>query len=253
MEKVDRLEQFWHDLVKVLPETVELEGATVAHFLQMPVILFNHVTNVNVDEDRAEIFLRMITDHFSSIGFPFACFRVSPLMQPSFVSFLERHGFEKELEQSIMVFEGEPSENTVNSNVTVNEIGEDELDVFHSVIATNLEMPIEWKGALEKLSADFTRRGERNYIAYADRQPVGTISLFSSRKTGCVLNVSTLKEYRKLGIGTALTMHVLSASIKEGNDLHTLQADKGGEAEKLYLKIGFKVDHTVSFFVKKLP
>jgi ribosomal protein S18 acetylase RimI-like enzyme len=76
--------------------------------------------------------------------------------------------------------------------------------------------------------------------------------LFSSRKTGCILNVSTLKEYRRLGIGTELTMHVLSDSFKEGNDLHTLQADKGGDAERLYRKIGFKVDHSVSFFVKKL-
>ena len=252
MEKVNRLEQFWQDFVKVLPDTVKLEEATVAHFLQMPVTLFNHATDVNVAENRAEAFLRRIVNHFSSIGLPFACFRVSPLTRPSFVSLLERYGFEKELEQSIMVFEGKPSENRVNSNVTVNEVGEDEIDVFNRLIATSFEMPFEWKGALDKLLADFTRKGERNYLAYADRKPVGTISLFSSRKTGCILNVSTLKEYRRRGIGTELTMHVLSDSFKEGNDLHTLQADKGGDAERLYRKIGFKVDHIVCFFVKKL-
>jgi ribosomal protein S18 acetylase RimI-like enzyme len=149
-----------------------------------------------------------------------------------------------------MIFDGKPSENRVNSNVTVNEIGEDEIDVFNRLIATSFEIPSEWKGALDKLLADFTRKGERNYLAYADRQPVGTISLFSTRKTGCILNVSILKEYRRRGIGTELTMHVLSDSFKEGNDLHTLQVDKGGYAENLYRKIGFKVDHTVSFFVK---
>jgi len=252
MEKVNRLEQFWHDFVKVLPDTVKLEGATVAHFLQMPVTLFNHVTNVNVAVNRAEVFLGTVINHFSSTGLPFACFRVSPLTRPSFVSLLERHGFEKEMEQSIMVFDGKPSENRVNSNVKINEVGKDEIDVFERLIFTSFEMPSEWKGALDKLLACFIRKGMRNYLAYADRQPVGTISLFSARKTGCILNVSTPKEYRRRGIGTELTMHALSDSLKEGNDLHTLQADKGGDAERLYRKIGFKVDHTVSFFVKKL-
>jgi hypothetical protein len=130
MENVDRLEQFWHDFVKVLPDTVKLEEATVAHFLQMPVTLFNHVTNVNVAENTAEAFIRTILNHFSSIGLPFACFRVSPLTRASFLSLLERYGFGKELEQSIMVFDGKPSENRVNSNVTVNEIGKDKIDIL---------------------------------------------------------------------------------------------------------------------------
>lgn len=252
MENVDRLEQFWHDFVRALRDTVKLEGTTVAHFLQMPVTLFNHVTNFNIAENKSEDFLKSVVNHFSSTGLPFACFRVSPLTPLSFVSLLERHGFEKESEQSIMVFEGKPSENRVNSNVTINEIGEDETEVFNKLIITNFQMPSEWKRAVDKLLADFTRKGARNYLAYADGQPVGTISLFSKYKTGCILNVSTLKEYRGRGIGTELTMHVLSDSIEEGNDLQTLQADEGGEAERLYRKIGFKVDHTVSFLVKKL-
>jgi GNAT superfamily N-acetyltransferase len=252
MENIERLEHFWCDFVKVLPDTAKLEEATVAHFFQMPETLFNHVTNVTVAENRSEVFLKSVVNHFSSTGLPFACFRVSPLTQSSFVSLLERHGFEKELEQSVMVFEGKPSENRVDSNAMIKEIGEDETDVFNRLIATNFQMPSEWKGAVDKLLADFTRKGERNYLAYADGQPVGTISLFSSRKTGCILNVSTLKEYRRRGIGTELTIHVLSDSFKEGNALHTLQTDKGGEAERLYRKIGFKVDHTVSFFVKNL-
>jgi hypothetical protein len=124
MANIDRLEQFWHDLVQVFPETVELEGAIVAHCLQIPVILFNHVTNVNVAENRAKVFLRTIINHFLSKGLPFASFRVSPLTRPSFISLLERYEFDRELEQSIMVFDGKPSENRLNSNVTVKEIRE---------------------------------------------------------------------------------------------------------------------------------
>jgi hypothetical protein len=42
------------------------------------------------------------------------------------------------------------------------------------------------------------------------------------------------------------------ARAKEGNDLHTLQTAKGGNAERLYKEIKFEVDHAVSWYVKKL-
>jgi GNAT superfamily N-acetyltransferase len=252
LENVDRLEQFWHDFVRIFPETVELEGAIVAHWLQIPVIIFNHVTNVNVTEDRAEVLVKTVISHFESKGLPFACFRVSPLTVPSFISLLERYGFEKELEQSIMVFKGKTSEKILDPNVTVNEIEEDGIDLFDRLMVKGFEMPAEWKEVFDRFVVDWMRKGARNYLAYADGQPVGTISLFSKNKTGCILNVSTLREYRRRGIGTELTRHVVSDSFKEGNDLHTLQTDKGGQAERLYQKLGFKVDHTVSFFVKKL-
>src|SRR5512136_2179555 len=121
MKNVGRLEEFWHNFVRIFPDTVEVQGAIVAYFLQIPVALFNHVTNVNITEGRAEAFLKTITDHFSSTGLPFVCFRVSPLTRPSFLSLLERHGFGREKEQSIMVFDGEPPWNGANSRVTVKE------------------------------------------------------------------------------------------------------------------------------------
>lgn len=250
MGNVDRLEQFWLDFVRVFPETVKVEGGTVAHFLQMPVALFNHVTNVNIAEEKAEIFLKSIIDHFSSTGLPFACFRVSPLTPPSFVSLLECQGFEKESEQSIMVYEGEPLGNGTDSRVTVKETND--MDVFDRLVVKDFEMPSEWKEAFDKLVVAFKGKDIKHYLANLNNRPVGTVSLLSTGKVGCILNVSTLKECRGHGIGTKLTMHVLSESFKNGNNLHTLQTDKGGDAERLYGKLGFKTDHKVSFLAKKL-
>ena len=250
MESIDRLEQFWHDFVTVLPDTVKLEGAIIAHFLQIPVPLFNHVTNVSVAENRSEVFLKSVVNHFSSTGLPFACIRVSPLTPPSFVSLLERRGFERELEHSIMVFEKKKLANKCNPRVTVKETND--MDTFDRLVVKGFEMPSEFKEAFDKLVTPFKGKDIKHYLAYLDERPVGTASLFSTSKVGSILNVSTLKEYRGRGIGTELTMHALSDSYKDGNDLHTLQTDKGGEAERLYRKIGFKTDHTVSFLVKKL-
>jgi hypothetical protein len=56
---------------------------------------------------------------------------------------------------------------------------------------------------------------------------------------------------RRQGAATAVKTKTLIASLEEGNDLHTLQTSKGGDAERLYRRIGFEIDHTVAFFVKK--
>jgi len=89
-------------------------------------------------------------------------------------------------------------------------------------------------------------------LGYVDGKPVGTSFLYSLIKAGGIFTVGTLKEYRKKGVGTTLTVHALMESIKEGNDLHTLQTAKGGNAERLYKKVGFEVDHNALWYVKKL-
>jgi len=113
-------------------------------------------------------------------------------------------------------------------------------------------MPIEWKEGFDRLMLERKRKGGKCYLAYVEGKPVGICFFLSSMKTGGIFGVGTLKEYRKRGIGTTLTLHAVMDSINEGNDLHTLQAEKGGYAEQLYRKTGFEIDHTISYFVKKL-
>lgn len=246
-----RLEECWHNIALNLPDTVKIEGAIVAHWLQTPVPLFNHVTGVNVTEDETEAFIKKMVDHFSSKGLPFACFRVSPLTRPvSFASLLGRYGFEKKSEQSIMVFKGKSPRNRLTPDIKVKGIAEDEIDVFDRLMFASFELPTEWKEVFDRLMLRWLRRGVKSYLAYVDGKPVGTVTLVSKAKIGCILNVGTLKEYRRRGIGTTLTVHALLESFKERNDLHTLQTTKGGEAERLYQKMGFQTDHTVSFFSK---
>jgi predicted GNAT family acetyltransferase len=72
-----------------------------------------------------------------------------------------------------------------------------------------------------------------------------------ARETGGIFTVRTLKEYRRRDIGTVLTIKALLDSVDAGNNLHALAAEKGGDAERLYQRIGFETDHTVAFFIKK--
>lgn len=253
MKDIERLEQYWHRLVLTVPQAKDVKGAVIVCYPELPMPPCNHVADINVNEDEVEDLLDEATRYFQSRGSAFVRFRITPLTRPrTFSSFLEDHGFEKEAEDSIMVFKGGRLEDKLNPYVKVREISGSEVDVGNKVMFTIFEIPIEWKKGWDKVFPGWMQKGGKFYVAYVDGKPVGTSFLFSLLKTGGIFNIGTLKEYRKRGIGTTLTVHAVMESIKEGNDLHTLQTAKGGDAEGLYRKIGFEIDHTTSWFVKKL-
>ena len=252
MRSTERLEQFWHNLVLTLPQAKDVNEAVVACYPEVPLPQCNHAADINVKEDEAENLLKRVTRYFLSRGSPYVYFRISPLTRPtSFGSFLENHGFKKEREESVMVFKGKQVEDKLNPEVKVKEISGSEIDVYNKLMLTIFEMPFEWKEGLDKLFLEWIRKGAKLYLAYVEGKPVGTCALFSLLKIGGIFNVGTLEEYRRRGIGTTLTVHAIMDSIKEGNNLHILQTAKGGNAERLYRKIGFETDHTISWFVKK--
>jgi len=238
LRSVERLEKFWHDLVLTLPWAIDMNGAVVIYCPEMPVPLFNNATNINVNEDAAEFLVNRVINYFSSRGFPFACFRISPLTRPrSFTSLLEHYGFERkpEHEQSVMVFQGKSLEDKLNPAVTVKEISEDEIDLFNRLLITSFEMPIEWKEVFDKIILEWMRKGAKHYLAYVEGKPVGTTTLFSLMKTGGIFNVGTLKEYRRRGIGTTLTVHALiDSSTKETTFTHYKQ--KREETQSAFTK-----------------
>ena len=126
-----------------------------------------------------------------------------------------------------------------------------EVQVFNKLTLAIFEMPPEWEAGFGEFNRESIQKGWRFYLGYVGGKPVGTCALFSSGKVGGIFNVGTLPSYRKQGIGTALTLHALRDSRDEGNEVHTLQAEHGGNAEHLYKKNGFTIDHTWNFSPRK--
>jgi len=249
----ERLERYWHKLVLTIPQTKDLNGAVITCNPDLPLPPCNHAADINVNEDEAENLLNAVIKHVQSKGSPFVRFRITPLTRPrTFSSFLESHGFEKEAENSIMVFKGKGLEDKLSPSGDVREIPESEIDVADRIVFAVFEFPIEWKKKWDRVMIDWMRKGGKYYVAYVQGKPVGTSFLFSLMKIGGIFNVGTLKEYRKRGIATALTIHAIMESMRDGNGIHTLQTARGGNAERLYKKIGFVTDHTASWYVKKL-
>ena len=249
MRYVERLEQFWREMFA--PFETDLDGAILVQNPDVPIFITNHIACVNVEESEVENLLKRFQEYYSSRDFPYICFRISPITHPkSFTSLLEDQGFEKKLDQSIMVFKGKKVEDNLNPDVIIKEISESEIDEYIRLFLLIFGVPIEFKTGLQRMFIARMRRGDKFHLAFVKDKPVGIYDFSSLNRIGGIFSIGTLKEYRRRGIGTTLTLHAIMNSINEGNDLHTLQADKGGYAEMLYKKIGFEIDHTISYFLK---
>jgi len=253
MANLQRLERFWHSLVSEQKLTIgtEVNGAVIACWPDIPSFRLNHAADIDVSEEGFDSLLNATSDYFLSKGVLSFGFRVSPLTRPkSFVSLLRDHGFERQDEDSVMVFTGERPGDRTGKAVDIREIEESDIDVFSQVSVTAYEMPSEWKQGFDRLFSHRMRAGGRHYLAYVDGVPVGTCALLSSMRTGGIFSVGTIKGHRGRGIAAAMTLRAVRDSFDEGNTLHTLQTEMGGNPERLYQRMGFETDHIVAFFVK---
>jgi GNAT superfamily N-acetyltransferase len=164
LTNIERLEKFWHRLVLTIPQAKTLKGAVVACYPEVPIPPSNHAADINVNKDEVEDLLNKVTGHFLSRGSPFVYFRISPLTRPrTFGSFLENHEFERESEDSVMVFNGKQVEDKLNPEVTVEKISESEIETYSKLILTIFEMPVDWKKGLNKLLFEWIRKNAKLY------------------------------------------------------------------------------------------
>ncbi|MCW4009115.1 MAG: GNAT family N-acetyltransferase [Candidatus Bathyarchaeota archaeon] len=254
MVNAERLESFWLDLISAFPSK-KLDGATVVCIPKVPLYVINHAANVDAKKELCGPLIKGVEEHFRSEGVSFVCFRVSPLTRPSdFTSLLADAGFESKGEQSVMVYQGiRVQEQTVNPTSAVKQVvSEAEVAVLNRLLFEVFEMPPEWGKAFDEFTHECMRVGWRFYLGYVGDEPVGTCALFSAGNVGGIFDVGTLPRYRGQGVGTALTLYALNDSVLAGNSVHTLQAECKGNAERLYQKIGFAVDHKICFYAKDL-
>lgn len=99
---------------------------------------------------------------------------------------------------------------------------------------------------LQVYVADFGRfRSDRAYVAEIDGKVVGAVWVRIMNDYGHIdddtpsFAVSLYKEYRGLGIGTALMRQMLSTLKSDGYKQASLSVQKANPAVKMYQKLGF--------------
>jgi len=78
------------------------------------------------------------------------------------------------------------------------------------------------------------------YLARVDGQAATRAELFSSDGLGRVEAVRTAAAFRGRGLATAVVRQAVRASLAQGNDLTYIYAEPGGDAQRLYTRLGFR-------------
>jgi hypothetical protein len=122
MSGLERLERFWQSLVleQKLALGTEVNGAVISCWPDIPSFRLNHAADVDVTEQDVDVLVSKVTEYFLSRHVLSFGFRVSPLTRPeSLVSLLRDHGFERQDEDSVMVYKGERPEGMPGSPVDI--------------------------------------------------------------------------------------------------------------------------------------
>ncbi|MWC29804.1 GNAT family N-acetyltransferase [Paenibacillus sp. MMS18-CY102] len=85
------------------------------------------------------------------------------------------------------------------------------------------------------------------FLGYIDNKPVATAMLFYNGEVAALHWVVTLPEYRKIGVGTAMTVTALNEARKEGFKIAILTASQ--EGYHIYKKVGFSEYCMISNYV----
>lgn len=80
--------------------------------------------------------------------------------------------------------------------------------------------------------------GVRHYIGWLNDEPVATSAVVVSGEMAGVYHVSTIREFRKMGLASALTRHALREAAAGGCQSATLQPTAMGY--RLYAALGFR-------------
>jgi ribosomal protein S18 acetylase RimI-like enzyme len=168
---------------------------------------------------------------------------VTPASRPEFLeSRLEERGFRYQKDWISMAFAaGDLLPFTPPQGFTIKEVlSDEELKTWSSILVKSFEIREDLSNAYGGYFADMgigdgTKR--HYYLGYMNGEPVSVASLFNSSGTAGIYYVGTLREYRRKGIGMAMTGHLVGEARKSGHDLITLNASRSGYP--LYRKMGF--------------
>jgi GNAT superfamily N-acetyltransferase len=113
----------------------------------------------------------------------------------------------------------------------------DTLRTYNDTVAAAFGMPRDWLAILDDPATlhlhDFVF-----YLGYLDGAPVATAMRFTSHRIAGVYNVGTLPDYRRRGLGAALTWRAAADGRAEGCLASALQSS--AEGFPVYARLGYR-------------
>jgi ribosomal protein S18 acetylase RimI-like enzyme len=98
----------------------------------------------------------------------------------------------------------------------------------------------------------FLPAGMRWFVGSVAGEPAGYASLISLEGTGYLDNVVTMPGHRRRGVASATVTAAVAASVQAGDDHVFLLAERGGDPQRLYERLGFQVATLIESFTRVL-
>ena len=217
---------------------------TVWSLTNRPFPLFNLVFRSKFKEENAEEAIQEIMSKCRSNNVPML-FQVGPNSTPTnLISILEKNGFEfsdeipgmaceiQKLNLSIEIPSGFKIKRVIDGNM---------IKIYMDVVKNVFGMP---DVANEGMLDFFTTMGfEENlpvqhFIGFLNDKPVATSMVVMGPRVAGILNVTTVPEARRKGIGTFITSFPLQFAKNRGYKIGVLTSSE--EAYQMYEKMGFQ-------------
>ena len=204
------------DLAEKMGKSVKKVGGAVATVtLNVDLPLFNRVIGLGIEEPATEEMVDEIVALYKPGGVRFIV-HVSPAAQPVEIpAWLEARGLERG-DRWAKFYRSVESLPEVDTELRVEEIGEEEGDTFMEVGFKGFGIPEHFALVKPWLSVNIGREGWRHYLAYDGEVPVGLGILFVKGEVGSLLGASTIPEYRNRGAQGALMVRRIRDAAEMG-------------------------------------
>jgi GNAT superfamily N-acetyltransferase len=215
-----------------------------------PLGLFNGVVQIQQEPEALSDTIDRILTHFKQRNLAFH-WNLGPTSRPSNIgNILEAHGIHFDEDEPGMALDLpalnenlQLASNLVIHSVTTYEL----LDQWTRVWSCGAP---EWIG--RQMLAVYSRlplslqSPYRWYLGTVDGEPIATFSLFFGGGVACIGEVVTLPQFRRQGIGAAMTLAAAREARKAGYRIAVLTASPYGI--NIYRRLGFKEFCTVSTY-----
>lgn len=234
-------------------EMKKIDGALLLLSDKIEDFFWNYAAEINIKEENVNELIKMIIDFYSSNNRDPAIY-ITPSTRPlNLQEYLKELGFELQFSDAWMFYNNNQKKKNQKSSIfNIKEVkNKDEIELFVKIfneVYGGTPTDDEPYGGLpsyygEALQESFLKSHQNkivnNYIAYLDNKVVGIGSLISTKKYAGIYNVGTIPEFRKKGVGTAISMKAIDDSIKQNIEILFLQTEKGSYVEQFYTNLGF--------------
>lgn len=234
-------------------QQTRIKGALLLSSDKIKDYFWNYAAEIDVNKDHVKELVNTIIRFYESNNRTPAIY-ITPFTQPNnLVEYLKEMGFGLQFRDAWMFYEGiQSKEGQIPHSFSIREVkNTNDMDIFVKIFnesygGTPTEgepyagLPTYYGEALkESFSKLHPNKKIINYLASMNNKVVGIGSFIFSRGYGGIYNVATIPEYRKKGVGTAISKKIIDNSIKHNIKVLFLQTEKGSYVEQFYNKLGF--------------